>query len=47
MADGSVKLVTISPVTSAAVRECGFEPAAEATEYTTDGVIEALVKLSQ
>ncbi len=43
---GDVKLVTISPVTSAAVRELGVEPAAEATEYTIDGVIDALVKLA-
>jgi uroporphyrinogen III methyltransferase/synthase len=44
--DGSVKLVTISPVTSAAVREFGFEPAAEAEKYTTEGVMEALMKLA-
>jgi uroporphyrinogen III methyltransferase/synthase len=43
---GALKLVTISPVTSAAVRELGFEPAAEATKYTVDGVIAALVKLA-
>jgi uroporphyrinogen III methyltransferase/synthase len=43
---GTVRLVTISPVTSAAVRELGFPVAAEATVYTTDGVIEALVALA-
>jgi uroporphyrinogen III methyltransferase/synthase len=43
---GDMKLVSISPVTSAAIREFGFEPAAEATEYTVDGVIEALVRLA-
>jgi uroporphyrinogen III methyltransferase/synthase len=44
---GDVKLVTISPVTSAAVREFGFEPAAEATEYTVDGVINAVMRLAR
>jgi uroporphyrinogen III methyltransferase/synthase len=43
---GDVKLVTISPVTSAAVRELGLPVAAEATEYTTAGVAEALVGLA-
>lgn len=40
---GAVRLVSISPVTSAAVRELGFTVAAEATEYTTAGLIQALV----
>jgi uroporphyrinogen III methyltransferase/synthase len=40
----SAQLVSISPVTSAAIRECGFEPAAEAREYTAEGVIEAVVE---
>lgn len=44
---GMVQLVTISPVTSAAVRELGLPVAAEATEYTTAGVIEALTALVQ
>jgi uroporphyrinogen III methyltransferase / synthase len=43
---GALKLVTISPVTSAAVRELGLPVAAEATEYTAAGVIAALVRLS-
>lgn len=43
--NGTVKLITISPVTSAAVRDLGFEVAAEAREYTTDGVIWALIEL--
>jgi uroporphyrinogen III methyltransferase/synthase len=43
--DGSVKLVSISPVTSAAIREMGYEIAAEATEYTTEGVIRAMTEL--
>lgn len=36
------KLVSISPVTSQALRELGFEPSAEATEYTMAGVVEAI-----
>ena len=43
--DGTVQLVSISPVTSAAIRELGLPVAAEAEEYTTEGVIAALVKL--
>ncbi|HZN34763.1 MAG TPA: uroporphyrinogen-III synthase, partial [Pirellulaceae bacterium] len=36
------KLVSISPVTSATLRELGFEPAAEAKEYTMAGVVAAI-----
>jgi uroporphyrinogen III methyltransferase / synthase len=43
---GAVRLVSISPVTSAAVREMGLPVAAEAAEYTTAGVIAALVALA-
>jgi uroporphyrinogen III methyltransferase/synthase len=43
---GAVRLVTISPVTSATVREMGLPVAAEAKEYTTAGVIAALVALA-
>ena len=39
---GRCKLVSISPVTSDALRECGFEPHAEATEYTMNGVVQAV-----
>jgi uroporphyrinogen III methyltransferase/synthase len=46
IAAGEVKLVSISPVTSAAVRELGLPVAAEATTYTTDGVVDALRKLA-
>ncbi|HYT94661.1 MAG TPA: uroporphyrinogen-III C-methyltransferase [Gemmataceae bacterium] len=46
LASGQVKLVSISPVTSAAVRELGLSVAAEATEYTMTGVIDALVRLA-
>lgn len=38
-----VKLASISPITSQTLRECGFEPAAEAEVYTTDGVIDAIL----
>jgi uroporphyrinogen III methyltransferase/synthase len=43
---GLVRLVSISPVTSAAIRELGLPVAAEATAYTTAGVAEALVRLA-
>jgi uroporphyrinogen III methyltransferase/synthase len=36
------KIVSISPVTSATLRELGFEPAAEASQYTMEGVVEAI-----
>src|SRR5205814_8047142 len=36
------KLVSISPITSATLRELGYEPATEAKEYTMDGVVEVL-----
>jgi uroporphyrinogen III methyltransferase/synthase len=42
---GRLRLVTISPVTSAAVRETGYEVAAEAKEYTIDGLVAAIVEL--
>ena len=44
---GNVKLVTISPVTSAAVRDLGWPVAAEATVYTTAGLIDALVECNR
>jgi uroporphyrinogen III methyltransferase/synthase len=37
------RLVSISPVTSATLRELGYEPAAEATEYTMPGVVAAIL----
>lgn len=43
---GSVGLVTISPLTSAAVRALGLPVAAEAAVQTTDGLVEALVRLA-
>jgi uroporphyrinogen III methyltransferase/synthase len=36
------KLVSISPVTSATLRELGLEPAAEAKEYTMAGIVAAI-----
>jgi uroporphyrinogen III methyltransferase/synthase len=45
--DGRVRVVSISPVTSAAVRELGWPVAAEARVYTMEGVIEALVDLAR
>jgi uroporphyrinogen III methyltransferase/synthase len=44
---GEVKLVSISPVTSAAIRELGLPVAGEAMEYTAEGVAEAIVGLSR
>ena len=37
------KIVSISPVTSATLRELGFNPAAEAKVYTMAGVVDAIV----
>lgn len=45
IANGDVKLVTISPVTSKEIHEIGLPVAGEATTYTTDGLIEAAVRL--
>ena len=39
---GTIQLVSISPVTSAAVAEFGLSVALEAHEYTTAGMIAAL-----
>lgn len=44
---GRLRLVTISPRTSAAVAEHGLPVAAEAAEYTTDGVLAALCRLAE
>jgi uroporphyrinogen III methyltransferase/synthase len=43
---GETQLVSISPVTSATIRELGLPVAAEAEEYTTAGVVDALVRLA-
>lgn len=39
---GKAKLASISPITSATLRELGFEPAAEAKTFTIPGLIEAI-----
>lgn len=41
------KLASISPITSATLRELGYEPNAEATEYTLAGVVAAILKAKQ
>lgn len=41
------RLASISPITSATLRSLGHEPAAEATEYTIDGVVEAVVRAEE
>ena len=38
------QLASISPITSATLRELGYEPAVEAGTYTIPGVIEAIVQ---
>ena len=40
---GHARLASISPLTSAALREAGYEPAVEALEHTVDGLVEAIV----
>ncbi len=37
------KIVSISPVTSATLAELGFQPTAEATQYTMPGVVSAIL----
>jgi uroporphyrinogen III methyltransferase/synthase len=37
------KLVSISPVTSETIRQSGFEVALEAEEYTSDGLVQAIL----
>jgi len=44
---GATRLVSISPVTTAAVKQLGLPVAAEATTYTMEGVIAALVGLAR
>jgi uroporphyrinogen III methyltransferase/synthase len=43
---GEIRLVAISPITGDAVRELGLPVAAEATTYTEDGLIDAVVELA-
>ena len=37
------KLASISPITSETLRSLGHEPSVEATEYTMDGVVNAIL----
>jgi uroporphyrinogen III methyltransferase/synthase len=46
IASGEVQLVSISPVTSAEIRQLGLPVAAEAKEATMTGIVEALVQLA-
>jgi uroporphyrinogen III methyltransferase/synthase len=41
---GRAKLASISPITSATLRELGHEPTVEARQYTTEGLVEVLVE---
>ncbi len=38
------RLASISPLTSGTLRELGFEPSVEATEYTMEGLVSAIVE---
>lgn len=40
----NTRLVSISPLTSSALRDLGHEPAVEASPYTTDGLIDAILQ---
>jgi uroporphyrinogen III methyltransferase/synthase len=40
---GRCRLASISPITSATLRECGQQPAVEAETYTTAGLIDAII----
>jgi uroporphyrinogen III methyltransferase/synthase len=44
---GEIRLVAISPVTGDAVRELGLPVAAEATTFTEDGLIDAVVRAAR
>jgi uroporphyrinogen III methyltransferase/synthase len=44
---GETRIVSISPVTSAAIRELDWPVAAEATVYTMQGMIDSLVKAAE
>lgn len=44
---GEIRLVAISPETGRAIRALGYPVAAEATEFTSDGLIDAVVKLAR
>ena len=44
MRSGRPRIISISPVTSAAIRELGWPVAAEAETYTMEGVVKAMLK---
>jgi uroporphyrinogen III methyltransferase/synthase len=46
LASGAARVLTISLVTSATVRELGWPVAVEASVFTTEGLLDALVKLA-
>lgn len=39
-----VRIASIGPITSAAIRAAGYAPAVEASEYTTVGLVDAMVR---
>jgi uroporphyrinogen-III synthase len=39
----SAKIVSISPLTTATLKELGYDPAIQATPHTVDGMIGALL----
>ena len=41
--DSGLRLASIGPITSAALRDQGLEPDIEAVEHTPDGLVDALV----
>ena len=41
--DSGLRLISIGPITTAALRELGVEPAVEAAEHTPDGLVAALL----
>jgi uroporphyrinogen III methyltransferase/synthase len=43
---GEVRLVSISPVTSAKIAELGFPVSAEAKVYTAAGLLDAVIELA-
>ena len=42
----SLKLASIGPVTSAALRAAGLEPTVEAERHTIDGLVEAMLRIA-
>jgi len=41
-----VHAVSIGPVTTAALRECGVEPRVEASPHDVDGLVEAVLRVA-